>query len=63
MSRSKDNQTMKFSQLIENNMRYIFVKNSYTKDGGETIPRSFSKKSKLSIYSLFLLYNLRTIEI
>ena len=61
---------MKFGQLIEYNMRNIFVEKSYTKCGGQTIPRTFSKKSKLNIsldqesYSLFLLYgNLRAIEI
>ena len=42
------NQTMKFGQLIEYNMRNISWK-SYTKCGGETIPRPFSKTSKLSI--------------
>ena len=36
-------------QLIEYNMRNIFVKKSYIKYGGETIPRPFSKKSKLGI--------------
>ena len=30
-------------------MQNIFLKNSYTKHGGETIRRSFSKKSKLGI--------------
>ena len=40
ISRSKDNQTLKFGQLIECNM---------TKCGGETSPRSFSEKLKLSI--------------
>ena len=64
---------MKFGQLIEYNMRNIFLEKSYTKYGGETIPRSFSKKLKLSIsldqkskvlYSLLLLYDkLRAIEI
>ena len=39
---------MKFGQLIEYNMRNIFLEKSYTKCGGETIPRPFSKKSKLS---------------
>ena len=63
---------MKFGQLIECNMRNIFLEKSYTKCGGETIPRPFSKKSKLSIsldqyskvlYILFLLIaELRTIE-
>ena len=30
-------------------MRNICLEKSYTKCGGETIPRSFSKKSELSI--------------
>ena len=49
ISRSKDNQTVKFGQLIEYNMRNIFLEKSYTKCGGETIPRTLSEKSKLSI--------------
>ena len=49
ISRSKGNQTMKFSQLIEYNMWNVFLEISYTKCGGETIPKPFSKKSKLSI--------------
>ena len=49
ISRSKGNQTMKFGQLIDYNMGHIFVEKSYTKCAGETIPRSLSKKSKLSI--------------
>ena len=40
---------MKFGQLIEYNMRNIFVEKSYTKCAGEIIPRPLSKKSKLSI--------------
>ena len=56
---------MKFGQLIEYNMENIFLEESYSKCGEEFSPRSFSKKSKLSIsqyqqsemlYSLFLLY-------
>ena len=64
---------MKFGQLIEYNMRNIFVEKLYTKCAGETIPRPLTKKSKLSISldqyckvlnSLFLLYaNLRAVEI
>ena len=64
---------MKFGQLIEYNMRNIFVEKAYTKCAGETIPRTLSEKSKLSIpldqyrkvlNSLSLLYgNLRAIEI
>ena len=49
ISRSKGNHTVKFAQLIEYNMRNIFVEKSDTKCGGETIPRPLSKKSKLTI--------------
>ena len=48
--RSKSNQTMTLGQLIAYNIRNIFLEKSYTKCGGQTIPRPFSKKSKLSIY-------------
>ena len=41
---------MKFGQLIDYNMRNIFVGKSYTTYAGETIPRPLSKESKLSIY-------------
>ena len=40
---------MKFGQLIEYNMRNIFLEKSYTECGGETSPRPFSEKLKLSI--------------
>ena len=73
ISRSKGNQRTKFGQLIEYNMKNIFLEILCTKRGGESIPRLFSKKSKLSIsldqlsktlYSLFLLYDkLSSIEI
>ena len=63
---------MKFGQLIEYNLRKVFLEKSYTKRGAETIPRPFFKKSKLSIsldqyskvlYILFLLLaKLSTIE-
>ena len=49
ISRSKGNQTMKFGQLTEHNMRNIFVEKSYTKCGVETFPRPFPKKLKFSI--------------
>ena len=49
ISRSKGNQTMKFGQLIECNVRKIFIVKSYRECDGETIPRPFSKNSKLSI--------------
>ena len=48
ISRRKDDQTMKIGQLIEYYMRNIFLEKSCTKCGGETIPRPFSKKIKLS---------------
>ena len=43
---------MKFGQLIEYNMKNIhnILEKSYTKWGVETIPRPFSKKSKLGIF-------------
>ena len=63
---------MRFGQLIEYNLRNIFLEKSYTKCGGETIPRPFFKILKLSIsvdqyskvsYILFLLFaKLRAIE-
>ena len=72
ISRSKGNQAMKFDQLIEYNMRNIFLEKSCTTCGREPIPRPISKKSRLSIsldqyskvlYILFLLFvTLRTIE-
>ena len=43
ISREKDNQTVKFGQLIEYNMRKIFLEKSYPKWGGETSPKPFSK--------------------
>ena len=49
ISRSKDNQAMKFGQLTEYNMRNTFLEKSYTKCGGEAGLRPFYKKSKLSI--------------
>ena len=42
------NISMKFGQVIKYNVRNIFLEKPYTKCGGETIPRPFSKKSKLS---------------
>ena len=47
--RNKDNQAMNFGQLREYNMRNIFLKKPYTKCDGETSPRPFSEKLKLSI--------------
>ena len=39
ISRSKDNQIIKFGQLIERNMRNIFLEKSLTKFSGENSPR------------------------
>ena len=44
ISTVKENQTTKFGQLIEYNMKNIFVEKSYKKYGGKTIPRPFSTK-------------------
>ena len=49
ISRSKVNQTMKFGQLREYNMRIILLENSYAKCGGETFSRPFPEKSKSSL--------------
>ena len=43
ISRSKSNQAMEFGQLIEYNMRNIFLEKSCTKCGEETSPRPFLK--------------------
>ena len=43
ISSSKGNQAMKFGQLIEYNIRNIFLEKSYTKYSGETIPRPLLK--------------------
>ena len=56
---------MKVSQLIEYNLTNIFLEESYTKHGEETIPRplSLDQYSKV-LYILFLLFaKFRTIEI
>ena len=50
ISRSKGNGTIKFSHLIEHNMKKIFPEKPHTKCDGETIPRAFSKKSKFIPY-------------
>ena len=49
ISRSKGNQTMKFGQLIEYNMKNSFLQKSFTKCSRETVPRPSSKKLKLSL--------------
>ena len=49
ISISKGNETIKFGQLIEYNMRNIFLEKLYTKCEGKTSPRSFPKKNRSSI--------------
>ena len=49
ISRSNENQTMKFGQLTEYSTRNIFLEKSWPKCAGKTIPRPNSKSSKLSI--------------
>ena len=49
ISRSKDNQTMEISQLIEYNMRNIFLEKSHAKYSAETNLGPFYKTSKLSL--------------
>ena len=49
ISKSKSNQSMKFGQLIECNMRNIYLGKSYTKYGGGISTRTFFKISKLDI--------------
>ena len=52
ISRKNGNQTMKFVQLIEYNMKNISLEKSCAKYGRETNLKFLSKKSKFSI-SLF----------
>ena len=51
ISRSKGNQTMKFGQLIEYNMRNFFLEKSYTKCDRETSPRPFSKNKAIFLHN------------
>ena len=59
---------MKFGQLIECNMRKIFLEKSYSRCGGETSPSPFSKKIKLSLSldqqsKVFIVWQVEGIEI
>ena len=49
ISRGTGNQTMKLGQLMEYNMRNIFLEKSYTKWGREASRRPFYKKPKMEI--------------
>ena len=55
ISRTKDNQTMKFGQLIEYNMGNTFLKNSYTMYGGETIPSPLLQNKNWAYYWINIL--------
>ena len=47
ISKSTGNQIVKFGQSIEYNIKNIFLEKSYTKCGGETIPRPLFQKAKI----------------
>ena len=49
ISRSKGNQSMNFGQLIEYNVKNIFLEKSCIIYDEEASPRPFYEKSKLSI--------------
>ena len=59
ISRSKGNQSVKFGQLIEHNMRKILFEKSCTNCNGETSPRPFCKQSELSISLGLQFWNVR----
>ena len=49
ISRNKHNQTIKFGQLIEYNMRNIFLEKLHSNIGGDVSSRPFQRNTKLSI--------------
>ena len=53
ISRSKGNQTLKFGQLIEPNIKIIFLEKLFAKCDAEISPKRFSEKLKLSISLIF----------
>ena len=57
ISRRKDNQRIKFVQLIEYNIRGICLKKSYTKHGGGASPRPFKIKIKIENISGSTVWN------
>ena len=50
VSRNKDNEVMKFGQLIEYNMRNIFLEKSYTKYGKKLFPDPFLKNQNCGYF-------------
>ena len=53
ISRSKGNQTMKFGQLMEYNMRSIFLEKSYTKCGRNYFGSAFDKMDIVTVEIFF----------
>ena len=49
ISRNKHNQTIRFGQLIEYNMRNIFLEKLHSNIGGDVSSRPFHRNTKLSI--------------
>ena len=72
ISRSKDNQTTKFCQLIEYNMRNIVLEKPWAKCYGEASPRPFFKYFEIDrifestfcnvIQFLFIAYSSRVLQ-
>ena len=54
ISRSKSNQTIKFGQLIQDNIRNIFLDKSCTKCIGKTIPDHFLKIFRLIMSKFYI---------
>ena len=73
-SRSKENPTIKYGQLIKYNMRNIFLERSYTNCGKDASPKPFFIKNQnrayfwinsLKFYNVcfYFMSNLRAIKI
>ena len=62
ISRGKGNHTIKLGQLIEYNMWNNFLEKSYTKCGGDAIPRPFYKKIKIEHISRLTVRNVTKFE-
>ena len=56
ISQTKDNQTMKFGQLIDYNKMNIFLQKSHRKWGRETSSRSLFVFNKLCITIMFIVF-------
>ena len=55
IAKTKGNQTMRFGQLIEYNIRNIFLEKSHPNCGGGTIARPFSKKENWAYLCITIL--------